>query len=153
MIAENLHSQWNIQRRLQNLLLYRWLVLPISLEKLVTITQTAQTFAPAEEPHAGTRSLQPDSKMQLCGFDIYAVKTSGHTKGALSYIVHGLDLPVALIGDALFSLSIGGAKCAYQLALKNNREQLLSLPFETILCPGHGPMTSVIEERAHNPFF
>jgi len=67
--------------------------------------------------------------------------------------VHGLDLPVALVGDALFSLSIGGAKCAYQLALKNNREQLLSLPSETILCPGHGPMTSVLEECAHNPFF
>ena len=122
-------------------------------EKLVTVTQTAQTFAPAEEPHAGARSLPPGSKMQLCGFGIYAVKTSGHTKGALSYIVHGLDLPVVLVGDALFSLSIGGAKCAYQLALKNNREQLLSLPSETILCPGHGPMTSVIEERAHNPFF
>ena len=122
-------------------------------EKLVTVTQTAQTFAPAEEPHPGARSLPPGSKMQLCGFGIYAVKTSGHTKGALSYIVHGLDLPVVLVGDALFSLSIGGAKCAYQLALKNNREQLLSLPSGTILCPGHGPMTSVIEERAHNPFF
>lgn len=122
-------------------------------EKLVTATQTGRTFAPAEEPHAGARSLQPDSKMQLCGFDIHAVKTSGHTKGALSYIVYGLDLPIALVGDALFSLSMGGAKSAYQLALKNNREQLLSLPSETILCPGHGPMTSVFEECAHNPFF
>ena len=122
-------------------------------KKLVSDTQTILKFAPAEEPHADARSLQPDSKMQLCGFDICAVKTSGHSKGALSYIVHGLDLPVAFVGDALFSLSMGGAKFDYKLALKNNREQLLSLPSETVLCPGHGPMTSVAEECAHNPFF
>ena len=122
-------------------------------EKLVAVAQTKLAFGPAEEPHTGVSSLQPDSKMQLCGFDIYAVKTNGHSKGGLSYIVHGLNRPIALVGDALFSLSMGGAKYDYQLALKNNREQLLSLPSETVLCPGHGPMTSVAEERAHNPFF
>lgn len=122
-------------------------------EKLVAAAQTGRAFTPADEPYTGASSLQPDSKRQLCGFDIYAVKTNGHSKGALSYIVHGLDRPIALVGDALFSLSMGGAKRAYQLALKNNRELLLSLPSETILCPGHGPMTSVVEECAHNPFF
>ena len=122
-------------------------------EKLVATAQTGLAFCPAEEPHAGASSLLPDSKMQLCGFDIYAVKTNGHSKGGLSYIVHGLNRLIALVGDSLFSLSMGGARCDYQLALKNNREQLLSLPPETILCPGHGPMTSVAEECAHNPFF
>ncbi len=122
-------------------------------KKLVAVAQTKLAFGPAEEPHTGVSPLQPDSKMQLCGFDIYAVKTNGHSKGGLSYIVHGLNRPIALVGDALFSLSMGGAKYDYQLALKNNREQLLSLPSETVLCPGHGPMTSVAEERAHNPFF
>jgi glyoxylase-like metal-dependent hydrolase (beta-lactamase superfamily II) len=122
-------------------------------EKLVAFAQTGRAFTPADEPFKGASSLQPDSKRQLCGFDIHAVKTNGHSKGALSYIVHGLDRPIALVGDALFSLSMGGAKRAYQLALKNNRELLFSLPSETILCPGHGPMSSVVEERAHNPFF
>ena len=122
-------------------------------EKLVAVAHTSLAFGPAEEPHAGVSSLQPDSRIKLCGFDIYAVKTNGHSEGGLSYIVHGLNRPIALVGDALFSLSMGGAKYDYQLALKNNREQLLSLPSETVLCPGHGPMTSVAEERAHNPFF
>ena len=81
------------------------------------------------------------------------VKTNGHSEGGLSYIVHGLNRPIVLVGDAIFSLSMGGAKFDYKLALKNNREQLLSLPSETVLCPGHGPMTSVAEECAHNPFF
>jgi hydroxyacylglutathione hydrolase len=122
-------------------------------KKLVAAAQTSLAFGPAEEPHTGASSLRPDSRMQLCGFDIYAVKTNGHSQGGLSYIVHGLNRPIALVGDALFSLSMGGAKYDYQLALKNNREQLLSLPSDTILCPGHGPLTSVAEECAHNPFF
>ena len=123
------------------------------LEKLIAVAQTGSAFGPAEEPHAGVSSLQPDSRIQLCGFDIYVVKTNGHSEGGLSYIVHGLKRPIALVGDALFSLSIGGAKFDYKLALKNNREQLLSLPHETVLCPGHGPMTSVADECVHNPFF
>jgi len=42
---------------------------------------------------------------------------------------------------------------SYHDALKTNREQILTLPKETILCPGHGPLTSVEEELVHNPFF
>jgi glyoxylase-like metal-dependent hydrolase (beta-lactamase superfamily II) len=91
--------------------------------------------------------------MELCGLKIRAVLTNGHSKGALSYIVTGLERQVAFVGDSLFSLSMGGAKRAYRLALKNNREKLLSLSGDTILCPGHGPMTTVAEELAHNPFF
>jgi hydroxyacylglutathione hydrolase len=37
--------------------------------------------------------------------------------------------------------------------LRNNREQILTWPDDTILCPGHGPMTTVREEKQHNPFF
>jgi glyoxylase-like metal-dependent hydrolase (beta-lactamase superfamily II) len=33
------------------------------------------------------------------------------------------------------------------------REQILSLPLETLICPGHGPLTTVAEEKEHNPFF
>jgi len=33
------------------------------------------------------------------------------------------------------------------------RQQILTLPPETLVCPGHGPLTTVAEEKAHNPFF
>jgi glyoxylase-like metal-dependent hydrolase (beta-lactamase superfamily II) len=33
------------------------------------------------------------------------------------------------------------------------RAQIFSLPADTLLCPGHGPPTTVAEEKAHNPFF
>jgi glyoxylase-like metal-dependent hydrolase (beta-lactamase superfamily II) len=42
---------------------------------------------------------------------------------------------------------------SYEDALRNNREKILALPEETVLCPGHGPLTTVGEERQHNPFF
>jgi hydroxyacylglutathione hydrolase len=32
-------------------------------------------------------------------------------------------------------------------------EQILSPPLETLICPGHGPLTTVAEEKGHNPFF
>lgn len=79
--------------------------------------------------------------------------TSGHSPGGTTYVIGGLDRPVAVVGDALFCCSQGGASRAYPEALQNNREQILSLPDETVLCPGHGPMTTVAFEKAHNPFF
>jgi hydroxyacylglutathione hydrolase len=48
---------------------------------------------------------------------------------------------------------MGGGLVSYADALKNNREKILTLPEDTVLCPGHGPLTTVGEERRHNPFF
>jgi len=48
---------------------------------------------------------------------------------------------------------MGGGAVSYADALRTNREEIFCLPGETILCPGHGPMTSVAEEKEHNPFF
>lgn len=79
--------------------------------------------------------------------------TWGHAKGGITYVIDGLAAPVAVVGDAMFAGSMGGGMISYEDALKTNREQILSLPDETILCPGHGPLTSVGEEKAHNPFF
>lgn len=122
-------------------------------EKLLAAAKTGRVFAPTNEPYLKASPLEPDTEMELCGLKIRAVLTNGHSKGALSYIVTGLERQLAFVGDSLFSLSMGGARRAYRLALKNNREKLLSLSGDTIICPGHGPLTTVAEELAHNPFF
>jgi hypothetical protein len=41
----------------------------------------------------------------------------------------------------------------WSLARQKVREQILSLPPATLICPGHGPLTTVGEEKEHNPFF
>jgi glyoxylase-like metal-dependent hydrolase (beta-lactamase superfamily II) len=65
------------------------------------------------------------------------------------------DLPrkVAVTGDAIFAGSVGGGAVSYLDALNNNRKNILTLENDTILCPGHGPLTTVEEEKMHNPFF
>ena len=60
---------------------------------------------------------------------------------------------VAFVGDSIFAGSMGGAPAHGPLAKQKVRDQILSLPADTLLCPGHGPLTTVAEEKAHNPFF
>jgi hydroxyacylglutathione hydrolase len=79
--------------------------------------------------------------------------TSGHSVGGITYLISGLAKPVAVTGDSIFAGSMGGGVVSYLEALANNRRQILTLPPETVLCPGHGPMSTVGEEQRHNPFF
>ena len=71
----------------------------------------------------------------------------------MTYVIEGLKRPVAIVGDSLFAGSMGGGSVSYEDALQNNLKKILTLPDETMLCPGHGPMTTVGEEKVHNPFF
>lgn len=106
----------------------------------------------AEAP-AGADSFIPPQTWNLGGLEIEAKETHGHSPGGTTYIVRGLSKPVAIVGDALFCGSIGGVKGDYDTALQQIRDNILSLPDETVLCPGHGPYTTVAHEKAHNPFF
>jgi glyoxylase-like metal-dependent hydrolase (beta-lactamase superfamily II) len=85
---------------------------------------------------------------------ITSIDLTGHASPAFGYIVHGLSRTLCVVGDALFAGSIGG--CAdptcYQLALRLLRQQVMSLPPDTILLPGHGPATTVEQEARNNPF-
>jgi glyoxylase-like metal-dependent hydrolase (beta-lactamase superfamily II) len=87
------------------------------------------------------------------GLNIETRATSGHSPGGITYLISGLVCPVAVVGDAVFAGSMGGGVVSYVNALASNRNCILSLPNDTVLCPGHGPMTTVGEEKLHNPFF
>ena len=82
-----------------------------------------------------------------------ALHTHGHSIGGITYLISGLPSPLAIVGDALFAGSMGGGMVSYQNALRTNREKIMTLPDETIICPGHGPMSSIAEEKRFNPFF
>jgi glyoxylase-like metal-dependent hydrolase (beta-lactamase superfamily II) len=68
-------------------------------------------------------------------------------------VVTGLTRRLAVVGDALFAGSMGGGLVDYDEALRTNREGIFTLDDETILCPGHGPLSTVGEEKLHNAFF
>lgn len=101
----------------------------------------------------GVESFDEGMQWQLDGLGIVARHTPGHSAGGTSFVVSGLAQPVAVVGDALFAGSMGGAASAWQQALEGNRTKILSLAPDTILCPGHGPLTTVAWEKQHNPFY
>jgi hydroxyacylglutathione hydrolase len=113
----------------------------------------ADVFTPAREPVPGAEPIDEGKKFQLRNLQIDTRLTWGHSPGGLTYVVTGLSQPIAIVGDSLFAGSMGGGNVSYRDALQNNLEKILTLPDETIICPGHGPMTTVGEEKQHNPFF
>jgi glyoxylase-like metal-dependent hydrolase (beta-lactamase superfamily II) len=83
-------------------------------------------------------------------------ETPGHAEEGVTYIIGNWPddaQHVAIVGDAIFAGSIGRGNQSWELARQKVREQILSLPGETLICPGHGPLTTVGEEKANNPFF
>ena len=80
---------------------------------------------------------------------VTVVNTPGHTTGGCSFLTEN----VAFVGDAIFAGSVGGPNISYQDEIESVRDNLLSLPDTVRLFPGHGPSTTVGEEKLHNPFF
>jgi glyoxylase-like metal-dependent hydrolase (beta-lactamase superfamily II) len=98
-------------------------------------------------------TFRPGVTFSLGRLHIETRDTSGHSAGGTTYLIHGLDRPLAIVGDALFAGSVGGIKSNYRAALKRIRDNILSAQDGTILAPGHGPLTTVIQEKTSNPFF
>ena len=117
---------------------------------------------PKVKLHSSAKSAPVDQRnrandfIHLGSLRITNRDTPGHAEDGVTYIVGNFpeDAPsAAIVGDAIFAGSMGGAKEFPDLAKKKIREQIFSLPAETLLCPGHGPLTTVAEQKAANPFF
>src|SRR5664279_4348293 len=105
------------------------------------------------EEAEGAEKVEEGKRFRVGSLEIEARLTSGHSPGGMTFVVTGLSRPVAIVGDSLFAGSMGGGNVSYDDALGNNRGKILTLPDETIVCPGHGPLTTVGKEKQDNPFF
>jgi glyoxylase-like metal-dependent hydrolase (beta-lactamase superfamily II) len=79
--------------------------------------------------------------------------TPGHTEGSICLYFPAQKTLIA--GDTLFAGSIGRTDLpggSYEKILQSLHERVLALPDETTVVPGHGPTTSIGEERESNPF-
>ena len=95
------------------------------------------------------RELEHADVIAIGGLMVTVVDTPGHTPGGCSFVTQ----TAAFVGDAIFAGSVGGPNISYQDEIESVRDNLLSLPNEVRLFPGHGPTTTVGEEKQHNPFF
>lgn len=98
--------------------------------------------------------VEPGPVREVAGVRVRLQDLSGHFTPALAIEFPDLSRPLLAVGDALFAGSIG--KCSgpesYAMALRNLSVVLTGLPDETVLLPGHGPATTLGEERKCNPF-
>ena len=117
---------------------------------------------PKARVHSGSKNAPVDQRnktaeiIHLGGLRVTHRETPGHAEEGVTYIVGNWqeDAPhVAFVGDTIFAGSMGNGNGAWDLAKQKVREQILSLPPGTLICPGHGPLTTVAEEKEHNPFF
>ncbi|MEY2491466.1 MAG: hydroxyacylglutathione hydrolase [Verrucomicrobiota bacterium] len=122
------------------------------LARLVKATG-APVFISGRESAPGAKSIGEGEEFQVGRLKIKSLLTWGHSRGGMTYFVTGLKHPLAIVGDSIFAGSMGGGNVSYKDAVKNNLEKILTLPEDTIICPGHGPITTVGEEKEHNPFF
>ena len=115
---------------------------------------SAPVYVSALEKFPGVNTVQDGEEFTVGGLTITARLTPGHSPGGLTYVVSGVEPTLAVVGDALFSASMGGVGPEkYQGALAANRAHIFSLPDAVAILPGHGPVTTVGKEKEHNPFY
>ncbi len=118
-------------------------------EIMAMFSPPGMTFAPARLDHV----VAQGACLDLAGQRIEVRHVPGHCPGNVLFYFPALD--AAFVGDALFAGSVGrfdlpGGDFA-QLA-HSIRTQIYSLPANTVIYPGHGPVTTVGDEMMHNPY-
>jgi glyoxylase-like metal-dependent hydrolase (beta-lactamase superfamily II) len=96
-------------------------------------------------------TLEEGDLLEAGTLRIKVLETPGHTPGGISLDING----VLFTGDTLFACSIGRTDFpggSFRQIIKSIKEKLLSYPDDTRVFPGHGPPTSVGDERLYNPF-
>lgn len=117
-------------------------------------TLQAQQFGMhVEELPAIDQTLAHGAAVTLGGVDYTIRHVPGHSPGHVLF--HVAEAKSAFVGDVVFQGSIGRSDLPggdFRQLITSIREQVLTLPDDTTLYPGHGPATTVGHERATNPF-
>jgi glyoxylase-like metal-dependent hydrolase (beta-lactamase superfamily II) len=98
-------------------------------------------------------NLTDGMRVGLSAYPAQVLHTPGHTQG--SVCLHFVPLKMVIAGDTLFARSIGRTDLPggnYGQIIDSIHSRLLTLPDETRVIPGHGPATTIGEERRANPF-
>jgi len=112
---------------------------------------TSFGVSPVESPPRPDRLLKDGDLIDLGDLHFEVLYTPGHSSGGICLLGHG----VVFSGDTLFKLGIGRTDfpgMSHERLIKSIGEKLMVLPDETIVYPGHGPATTIGDERRGNPF-
>jgi hydroxyacylglutathione hydrolase len=118
-----------------------------------TANLSAPFGMPLTSPPAD-RLLDDGERVELAGLSFEIREIPGHSPGSVVFVFDGADPPVVLGGDVLFAGSIGRTDLGgdFPRLASGIRSRLYTLPDATVIWPGHGPSTTVGDERRNNPF-
>ncbi len=108
-------------------------------------------FAGKEELPEADRLLKEGDVLEFGNLKMEVIHTPGHTQGGISLKTEN----VVLTGDTLFAGSIGRTDLpggSYKQLISSIKEKLMILPEEMLVYPGHGPASTIGEEKESNPF-
>jgi glyoxylase-like metal-dependent hydrolase (beta-lactamase superfamily II) len=100
------------------------------------------------------RALSDGEVVTLGGLDFTIGCTPGHTPGSVTFRGGAEELDALFTGDLLFAGSIGRTDLpgGDHATILRSLARTLTLPDETVVLPGHGPQTTIGDERRTNPF-
>ncbi len=108
---------------------------------------------PTPEVHPPDDTLEDGRIIAITGLTGNILHTPGHTQGSVCLHLPAQNLLLA--GDTLFAGSVGRTDLPGgdgPMLIRSIHEKLLPLPDDTVVVPGHGPRTTIGEEREANPF-
>lgn len=118
--------------------------------------QAAMLGLPLPEKVEMEGSLSDGTSLHSGAIEMGVLHTPGHTPGSVVFLVKD-DSGKTLVfsGDTLFRRGIGRTDLwggDSDLIMKSLKQKILTLPDDAIVIPGHGPNTTILEERTKNPF-
>jgi glyoxylase-like metal-dependent hydrolase (beta-lactamase superfamily II) len=117
--------------------------------------QAAMLGVPLPESVEMEGSLRDGTTLSAGSVELGVLHTPGHTPGSVTFVVKTKGGTRVFSGDTLFRRGIGRTDLwggDSGLIMKSLREKILALPDDAVVVPGHGPNTTIGEERAKNPF-
>ena len=129
-----------------------WAGMGADTKAMLTRALGESTFG---EP-SDVRELRDGSQVEIAGMRFIADHAPGHTPGSTAFrLMDAADQPIMLSGDLLFAGSIGRTDLPggnHDAMLHSLSRVVLSQPDEMLVLPGHGPTTTIGDERRGNPF-
>lgn len=126
------------------------------LEVVLRESELGRFHGPANGRWPECRGLGEGQTVTAGGFSITAFSTPGHAAEHNCYLVRLTAAPertaVLISGDLIFAGSLGGGYFCCQRQLTHSRRILDLLADDTVIAPGHGPLTTAANERRFNPF-
>lgn len=163
----NTHTHWDHtggNQQLQNATGAPILTHRVEAQELQSVSERAALYGCNSTNSKASQFIEAGEIISMGSIRFEVIDLRGHSPAGLGFVFDGeVELngaeevkKLVICGDALFAGSIGRTDFPggdMKLLLKNIRERIFTLPDDTLVLSGHGPVSTVGREKQYNPFF